>query len=772
MYNKLIDREKMLNTIISKLHNIDDFKGVLTTLIRSLKEITLCSSVSIRLEENGDYPYYVYDGFPETFIIKENSLCSKDKKGKRIRIKDSDEYHLECMCGNIIRGRYDPSLNFFTVGGSFWSNHTSAMLASMTENELQSKTRNYCNSCGYESVALIPIKKEDKNIGLIQLNDKRQGMFTVDLMKFLEIIGKIIGIIISNRMSLEKLESSEKARRDSDNTNLQKGMDLSNMSHEIRTPMDVIIGMTQLLLQTDLLEEQKNMVEMLKNSSNTLWNIINDILDLSTRLQQRTVELTEARDQAQAANQAKSSFLANMSHELRTPLNAIMGYSQLMRRNTSLPSDHREYLDIINRSGEHLLNLINEVLELAKMEAKRIDLESVTFDLHALLREIENMFRDRTDSKGLRFKVLGINELPSYLVGDITKLRKVIINLLGNAVKFTDRGYIELRVIIKNEQQDRMRLLIEVQDTGIGIADEEMDKLYTYFEQTESGRLNKSGTGLGLAISQNYVNLMGGEITATSCIGKGSLFSFEIDIKQGNAGELTSKPHSRLVVGLKQEQRIPRVLVVENKKENRDLLTKLLQTVGFDVRDVGNGMEAVEIFKQWKPDFIWMDIRMSVMDGLEATRIIKATETGRKTKVVALTAHALNEEKEMILAAGCDDFVRKPYREDDIFEVMEKELGLKYVYLEDQKKEELAVTVSKLTFEQLKILPDEILVELYKATLSLDTYRVAVLIDQIVRIDASIGLTMKIFCETLDYSRLLFFLEEIKSRKEENHEQS
>ncbi|SPF55938.1 Signal transduction histidine kinase (fragment) [Candidatus Desulfosporosinus infrequens] len=396
----------------------------------------------------------------------------------------------------------------------------------------------------------------------------------------------------------------------------------------------------------------------------------------------------------------------------------------------------------------------------------------VTFDLHALLREIENMFRDRTDSKGLRFKVLGINELPSYLVGDITKLRKVIINLLGNAVKFTDRGYIELRVIIKNEQQDRMRLLIEVQDTGIGIADEEMDKLYTYFEQTESGRLNKSGVGLGLAISQNYVNLMGGEITATSCIGKGSLFSFEIDIKQGNAGELTSKPHSRLVVGLKQEQRIPRVLVVENKKENRDLLTKLLQTVGFDVRDVGNGMEAVEIFKQWKPDFIWMDIRMSVMDGLEATRIIKATETGRKTKVVALTAHALNEEKEMILAAGCDDFVRKPYREDDIFEVMEKELGLKYVYLEDQKKEELAVTVSKLTFEQLKILPDEILVELYKATLSLDTYRVAVLIDQIVRIDASIGLTMKIFCETLDYSRLLFFLEEIKSRKEENHEQS
>ena len=772
MYNKLIEREKMLNTIISGLHTRDDFREVMTNLIRNVKEIALCSSVSIRLEDNGDYPFYVYDGFPETFIIKENSLCAKDQAGKKIRIQGSDEYLLECMCGNIIKGRYDPNLNFFTVGGSFWSNHTTAMLASTTENERQSNTRNYCNSCGYESVALIPIKKENVNIGLIQLNDKRKDMFTVDLINFLEIIGMMIGIIISNRLSLEKLELSEKKKKASDDSNLQKSMDLSDMSHEIRTPMKGIIGMTQLLLQTDLVEEQKNMVEMLKNSSNTLWNIINDVLDLSTRMQQRTAELIEARDQAQAANQAKSFFLANMSHELRTPLNSILGYSQLMKRNTLLPSEHQQYLDIINRSGEHLLDLINEVLEIAKMEARHIELESVTFDLHTLLRELEYMFRARTDSKGLRFQVVGINELPCCLVADETKLRIVLINLLGNAVKFTDRGDIELRITLKNETKDKLRLLIEVEDTGIGISTAEMDKLYTVFEQTESGRLNKTGTGLGLAISQSYVTIMGGEITASSCVGKGSIFRFEINVKQGKIEELTIKPHSRLVVGLEQGQRTSRVLVVEDRKENRDLLIKLLQTVGFDVREAVNGMEAVEIFEQWQPDFIWMDIRMPVMDGLEATQIIKASEAGRKTKVVALTAHALTAEQRMILAAGCDDFVRKPYREDEIFGIMEKQLGLKYVYLDEQNGEEPVVIVSELTLEQLIILPEEILIELYQATLRLDTARLSVLIEQTINTDISIGSTMKRLYIDMDYSGLLAFLEEIITRRRKYHEES
>lgn len=500
----------------------------------------------------------------------------------------------------------------------------------------------------------------------------------------------------------------------------------------------------------------------------TMISIITEAMHRTqARLEQRTAELVEARDQAQTANAAKSIFLANMSHELRTPLNSILGYSQLMKRDTSLPYEDRQYLDIINRSGEHLLNLINEVLEIAKIEARHVNLELVTFDLTMLLREVEDMFRDLTASKGLRFHVVGINDLPCYLVLDEKKLRVVLINLLGNSVKFTETGYIELRVTIKKQLSEKMLLIFEVEDTGAGIAANELGNLFTSFEQTETGKLNKTGTGLGLAISQSYVNLMGGAITVSSSIGKGSIFSFELIVKQGSEDELTSKPHLRIITGLEPGLPVPRVLVVEDTKESRELLTKLLQVVGFQVMSANNGMEAVEIFQQWEPDFIWMDIRMPVMDELEATKIIKARELGKNTKIVALTAHVLNEEKEIILSVGCDDFVRKPYREAEIFEVMERQLGLKYVYLEEESGIEQTEKVTELTIEHLKTLPKETLEELHQATLKLDTTLISVLIEKIISADISIGSSMKKLSENMDYSGLLSLLEEIKSIKGE-----
>jgi signal transduction histidine kinase/CheY-like chemotaxis protein len=469
-------------------------------------------------------------------------------------------------------------------------------------------------------------------------------------------------------------------------------------------------------------------------------------------------ELRRTKDEADAANRAKSAFLANMSHELRTPMNAILGYTQLMQRDTSLRPEQREYLNTVNRSGEHLLALINDVLEISKIEAGRITLAPVTLDLHELLHDMDIMFRIRTDAKGLQFEVVGAGELPRYMVADENRLRQVLINLLGNAVKFTKEGGIAMRVAVKDGIQDEMRLVVEVEDTGPGIAEDELDKVFGYFEQTAAGRNNHGGTGLGMAISRNYAHMMGGDITVTSRVGEGSTFRFEIELKEGRESDLREKARERHVIGLALSQVVPRVLVVEDKEENRTLLVKLLELVGFNVREAENGEKAVEFFEKYSPHFIWMDIRMPVMDGLEATRRIKAAPGGDSVKIAALTASALLEERESILAAGCDDFVCKPYREPEIFEVMAKHLGIEYLY-EKVAPETSAGPEAMLSAQQLAALPADLHDELLQAVLELDTPRILGVVEKIIGRDAAIGSVLKKLAGNLEYNRLLAVLE-------------
>ena len=477
-------------------------------------------------------------------------------------------------------------------------------------------------------------------------------------------------------------------------------------------------------------------------------------------LQSTQDELVRATEVAENANRAKSTFLANMSHELRTPMNAILGYSQLMQREASLLPEQRESLNIINRSGEHLLALINDVLEISKIEAKEISLNIVTFDFHALLQDLKDMFESSIDTKDLQFEMVGIDEVPHYVVTDKDKLRQILINLLGNAVKFTEEGGIIMRVTVNGEMPDNQRLVVEVEDTGVGIAEDELDKVFVYFEQTESGRKSKKGTGLGLAISRDYVRKIGGDIAVTSEPGKGSVFRLESDIKEGRESDIKdrTKPPRR-VIGLESGQDIPRILVAEDKEESRDLLVRFLQVPGFEVREAVNGREAVEMFEQWRPHFIWMDIRMPVMDGLEATRRIKATGPGKSTTIAALTAHALEEEKEHIMAAGCDDFVRKPFREQEIFEVMAEHLGIKYLY-EEEPEEDVPVEADvELRPEQLAALPVDLRSELHKAVLRLDTARTLELIEQVKEQDAHIAGVFNALATKLDYPSLLRLLE-------------
>jgi signal transduction histidine kinase/DNA-binding NarL/FixJ family response regulator len=442
--------------------------------------------------------------------------------------------------------------------------------------------------------------------------------------------------------------------------------------------------------------------------------------ELEIRVECRTLELEQAKNSAESANRSKSEFLANMSHELRTPLNAILGFSQLMNRETSLTSEQKENLRIINRSGEHLLSLINDILDLAKIESGKTTLYATDFDLAELLDIIAEMLALKVESKGLQLIIERDPNLPRYIHTDDKKLRQVLINLLGNAIKFTHEGRVILKVRGEARDQTNNIITFEIEDTGAGIATEEIDSLFQVFMQTEAGKQSQEGTGLGLPISKKFVELMGGEITVSSQLGKGTIFKFDIQAQVAESIYSTAPKTSKRVMGLQPQQQEYRILVVDDRPENRQLLLKLLQPIGFQVQAAINGQEAVAIWQSWQPQLIWMDMRMPVMNGYEATQQIKAHLQGQATVIIALTASTLEEERAVVLSAGCDDFVRKPFREEVIFAKMAQYLGVQYLYEKFDLQETTLESLEKLTSEALAMMPDGWLAELAEAASMID----------------------------------------------------
>ncbi|MCT7984891.1 PAS domain S-box protein [Laspinema sp. A4] len=417
-----------------------------------------------------------------------------------------------------------------------------------------------------------------------------------------------------------------------------------------------------------------------------------------TQRKQAELALQQAKESADAASKAKGEFLSKMSHELRTPLNAILGFTQILNRDNSLKPQQQDYLGIISRAGEHLLTLINDVLEMSKIEAGRISLNETSFDLYRLLTSLEEMFKLKAESQGLQLMFERNFDVPQFIKTDESKLRQVFINLLGNAIKFTEQGGVIVRVTTKSPsfplngqlssnsnshgEENQTYLVCEIEDTGPGISPEEMDNLFDPFFQTETGRNSQSGTGLGLPISRQFVQLMGGEITVNSTVKKGTIFKFNLKISSAEGMSEITQQSSQRVIGLAANQPTYRILVVEDKWESRLLLVNLLSPVGFEVREATNGAEAVRISQSWQPHLIWMDMQMPVMDGYEATKQIKQANIGQIPVIIGLTASAFEENRIKVLEAGCDDFASKPFREPVIFEKMAEHLGVHYVYEE------------------------------------------------------------------------------------------
>jgi PAS domain S-box-containing protein len=481
---------------------------------------------------------------------------------------------------------------------------------------------------------------------------------------------------------------------------------------------------------------------------------------LEDLVKQRTEELAEAKARAEAANRAKSTFLANMSHELRTPLNAVLGFSRLLKNDPAVTPQQHETLDVIVRSGEHLLNLINNVLDMAKIESGRVALKESEVDLNQLLHEMQSLMGVGAVEKGLRFALERDPDLPPFVAVDAGKLRQVLLNLLGNAIKYTDSGGVKLRARLASiHGAEKAKVRFEVEDSGPGISQEDCKRIFFPFVQLGDQAPAQAGTGLGLAICKQYVELMGGEIGVTSKPGKGSVFYFEIPVRVLPSVAERDELKNPRILGLAEGQPRHRLLIVEDQPENRLLLRRLLEPLGFELREAANGLEAVTLFEQWHPDLIWMDIRMPVMDGLEAARRIRATKAGADTKIIALTAHALEEEREPIMAAGCDDLVRKPIREQELFGALARQLRLKFIY-EKAPPQESTPEAPGLDVrpEQLDALPAELLRDLRQAVIELDTMRTQALIEQVTERDASLGRALSTLATRLGYKRLLKLL--------------
>lgn len=419
-------------------------------------------------------------------------------------------------------------------------------------------------------------------------------------------------------------------------------------------------------------------------------------------------QIKQAMQEATTANKAKSIFLARMSHELRTPLNAILGFSNILQKSMNATIIERDNLNIIKRNADHLLNIINEILEVSKIEAGKMELNPKNFNFLELIKEIEDIFAFRCSSNNLKFKIKIAKNTPKYIKADEQRLRQILINLLGNSLKFTKEGFITLDIYELNK-----KLFFEVKDSGIGISKEYQEKIFKPFEQVKKDNYTTEGTGLGLSITKELITLMGGSIYLKSQVGVGSEFYFSIDYKEADEN-LIEKDSSKNIIGVKNQNFSKTILVVDDIKENRELITQLLNSYGFRTLQASSGFQALEIFEKDKLDLIFMDILMEGMDGLETTLNIRKKEKSEHIPIIAVSANVFEEDKKEVLENGFDDFLSKPVEEKEILQKLQKYLKIELVF--EQKEEDTNINIKK----ELNTLPKEFFEKLNQKALLMD----------------------------------------------------
>ncbi len=509
-----------------------------------------------------------------------------------------------------------------------------------------------------------------------------------------------------------------------------------------------------------------------KNEHGRVIRVDGFTVNLTERLKLEEA-LRNAAEKAKTASQAKSTFLANMSHELRTPLNVILGFSRLLERDPAVTPHQLEYLKPIHNSGDHLLALINNVLDISKIENGNMVVQPEDFDLSCFLKDFGRLFQTCTAEKNILYTLEAARDLPRLIRTDKRKLRQILINLISNAIHHTSRGSVTLRITRtdsvaaesstgRQQQNLDLWLRFEVKDTGSGIDARDIHTIFQPFTQAQDNTIDSGGTGLGLSISRNFVALMGGDLQVASTIGCGSTFRFNLPVHEvSTLYQTIKKAGNHQPVSLLSDEHEYRILLAEDDKDSRLMVTRLLQAVGFNVHAVADGKQAVEHFLPYHPDLILMDINMPVMDGLTATGKIKGSEAGAAIPVIALTAHVFEKERQKILDAGCDDCIIKPFDETKLFAALAHHLGVQYRYSDDTVNQHVGMA-EKPKSAALTGLPEQLIRELKAAAGELNFQRTRACIEQIRLKDKDLADALMVPAEAFRFEEIVQWIEKSK----------